>query len=207
MYVFHNLDEETQAIFLSKQSVKIITLLHTSTFTLLCRIRKEKKNPKTRGQKHSRNVIPSYFLRECDFDISLLLYSYCASQWSWYKLVRRVTRLHSARFNNRVCILFSGESFLVTPRPTVEPTQPLVRYIEVIYYPGAKWLSHESIVPHPSSTEAKNAGSYNSTLPCAFIVTALPFNIYCPSLLTDTTATCSGNSDGNFYSFSNYFQR
>jgi len=29
----------------------------------------------------------------------------------------------------------------------------------VKYYPGTMWLSHESIVSHPSGTAAKNAGS------------------------------------------------
>ena len=46
-----------------------------------------------RGQKHSRIVLSSYSLREYDFNILLLLSSYCASQGSLYILVRRVTKL------------------------------------------------------------------------------------------------------------------
>jgi hypothetical protein len=66
------------------------------------------------GKKHSRNLISSYFLRECDFDILLLIYSYCASQVNWYRLVRRVTGLLTARLRNRMSILSSEKSFFLS---------------------------------------------------------------------------------------------
>jgi len=56
--------------------------------------------------------------------------------------------------------------FNTMSRPALGPMQPPIQWVPGCLSLGAKWQSHEAGHSPSSSTEVKNAWSYNSTLIC-----------------------------------------
>jgi hypothetical protein len=62
-----------------------------------------------------------------------------------------------------------GFFFGTVPKPALGPIQPAIQWILGALSPGIKWLEREADHSPPSNAEVKNAWSYTSTLPYAFM--------------------------------------